>query len=70
MLLSVPNSPNYSNLAEGDLIALTKDDKFIGYAIVHIKLDSTIVLDADKKVVKAFNELIGEDIPFSFNIDI
>lgn len=70
MLLSVPSSPDYSSLTEGDLIALTRDDKFIGYATVHIKLDSTIVLDADKKVVKAFNELIGEDIPFSFDISV
>ncbi|NJD03875.1 MAG: hypothetical protein FIA99_15030 [Ruminiclostridium sp.] len=70
MLLNVPNNPDYIGLNEGDLIALTKDDKFIGYAKIFSITSRYIILDADKKIWKVFNELIGESIPFDFDIKI
>ena len=70
MLISVPNSPDYTGLNEGDLIALTKDDRFIGYAKVFSITSDNIILDADKKIWKTFNELIGESIPFDFDIKV
>ncbi len=70
MLISIPDSFHYNGLAEGDLIALKKNDSFIGYAIVYSKISGDIILDVDKKIWKAFNELIGESIPFSFDIEV
>ncbi|MCX8129468.1 MAG: hypothetical protein N3I35_05130 [Clostridia bacterium] len=70
MLISVPNNPGYTGLKESDLIALTKNDRFIGYATVFSITPSQIILSADKQVCRTFNELIGEAIPFDFDIKV
>ncbi|RCX09889.1 hypothetical protein DFR58_13328 [Anaerobacterium chartisolvens] len=70
MLISVPDSFHYSSLTEGDLIALKRNDSFIGYAVVYSKISGDIILDVDKKIWRAFNELLGESIPFTFDIEV
>lgn len=70
MLITVPNNSAYESLNDCDLIAITKNDKFIGYATVFSKGLDIIVLDVDKKIYKILNELISEDIPFDFNISV
>lgn len=65
MLIKLP--PN-NNMPEGSLIALKKDEVFIGYAEILLSTDESILLSVDNKAVKTFNELFGEDIPFSIEL--
>ncbi|ACL76834.1 hypothetical protein [Ruminiclostridium cellulolyticum] len=64
MIIRVP--PN-KNMTEGSLIALTKNDVFIGYAEIIISTDEALMLSVDNKAVKTFNELFGEQIPFTID---
>lgn len=66
MLITLPIS---KEVKENDLLALTKDDKFIGYGVVKTILNENIILDVDKKVGQMFNELDGEQIPYNFKIE-
>lgn len=68
MLITVPNKEKYAHLKEGDIIALTQNDSFLGYATVYSKASETIILDTDKKIWQTLYRLISEDIPFSFDI--
>lgn len=68
MLITVPNKAKYEHLKEGDIIALTENDRFLGYATVYSKASDTLILDADKKIWQTLFMLISEDIPFSFDI--
>ncbi|AEY64973.1 hypothetical protein [Clostridium sp. BNL1100] len=65
MILKIP--PNV-NMAEGSIIALTKDDIFIGYAEVIMSTNEALMLSVDKKAIKTFNELFGEQIPFTIDL--
>lgn len=65
MLLKIP--PNV-NMEEGSIIALTKNDIFIGYAEVIMSTNEALMLSVDKKAIKTFNELFGEQIPFSIDL--
>ncbi len=56
-------------LHEGDLIALTRDDKFIGYGEVITVLESGVLVKADTRASKTFNEIYGEAIPFELELD-
>lgn len=53
-------------IKQDDLIALTRDDKFIGYGKVIAILEEYILVDIDKKASKSLNELFYEKIPFNF----
>jgi hypothetical protein len=61
-------APCKSILHEGDLIALTRDGRFIGYGTVVTVIDNSVLLDIGKQACKAFNELDGESIPYDFEI--
>jgi hypothetical protein len=65
MIITVPKS---NNVRQDDLIALTEDEKFLGYATVQCIMNETMILKVDNKI-KRFNELIGEDIKFSVDIN-
>ncbi len=65
MLLKIP--PNV-NMEEGSIIALTKNDIFIGYAEVIMSTNEALMLSVDKKAIKTFNELFGEQIPFTIDL--
>lgn len=69
MLMTLPNSSDFERYSDGDIIAITKNSKFIGYASVYSKLFNTVILDVDKNIWKLFNELVLECIPFDFNLD-
>ncbi|KNY28659.1 hypothetical protein [Pseudobacteroides cellulosolvens] len=69
MLMTLPNSSDFDRYSEGDIIAITKNSKFIGYASVYSKLLNNVILDVDKNIWKLFNELVLECIPFDFNLD-
>lgn len=66
MIITIPKPKR--KLLDGDLVALTKEGKFIGYGTVEAVLDSFVMLDIDKRVHKLMNELFGESIPFSLEI--
>ncbi|WP_024831899.1 hypothetical protein [Ruminiclostridium josui] len=65
MILKIP--PN-TNMTEGSIIALTKNNIFIGYAEVIMSTNEALLLSVDKKAVKTFNELFGEQIPFTIDL--
>lgn len=65
MLVIVPSK---STLHRDDLIALTKDGIFVGYAEVVEILFEYVLLNIDNKASKMFNELNGETIPYDFDI--
>ncbi len=65
MILKIP--PNV-NMDEGSIIALTKNDIFIGYAEVIMSTNEALMLSVDKKAIKTFNELFGEQIPFTIDL--
>ena len=69
MLISVSHKPKYNKLAEGDLIALTKDSSFIGYAKIFIKLETVIILKVDMRAEKFFTKLINKQISCDFDMD-
>lgn len=51
-----------------DVIALTKDDKFISYATVVDILETQMIIDIDRKIIQMINELDGEAINYSLTI--
>lgn len=57
-------------LFEGDLIALTKNGRHIGYGTVKIILEDKVLLEVDNGAEKTFNELYGEAIPFDSDLII
>ncbi len=65
MILKIP--PNVS-MPEGSLIALTKNDIFIGYAEVILSTNEALMLRVDNRAIKTFNELFGEQIPFTIDL--
>ncbi|EGD47926.1 hypothetical protein Cpap_2611 [Ruminiclostridium papyrosolvens DSM 2782] len=65
MILKIP--PN-ANMEEGSIIALTKNDIFIGYAEVIMSTNEALMLSVDNKAIKTFNELFGEQIPFTIDL--
>ncbi len=65
MILKIPPNPN---MAEGSIIALTKNDIFIGYAEVIMSTNEALMLSVGKKAIKTFNELFGEQIPFTIDL--
>ncbi|TYQ16795.1 UNVERIFIED_CONTAM: hypothetical protein Cloal_3368 [Acetivibrio alkalicellulosi] len=66
MLITFPRPEGLLN--EGDLIAITKNDKHMGYGTVKIILEDKVLIDVDNKVKKVFTELYGELIPHDLDI--
>lgn len=65
MIIKLP--PN-TDMTEGSLIALTKNNVFIGYAEILMSTAENILLSIDSKAAKTFNELFGEQIPFTIDL--
>ena len=53
-------------IKQDDLIAITKDDKFIGYGKVIALLDEYVLVDIDKNASKSLLEISCENIPHDF----
>jgi aromatic ring-opening dioxygenase LigB subunit len=65
MLICIQNDPN---VKVDDYIAVTKNDRFIGYMTIKEKMNESMLVDADKEVVQMMNELQCKDIPYSLEI--
>lgn len=53
-------------IKQDDLIALTRDDKFIGYGKVIALLDNYVLVDVDRNASKSLLEISCEDINYDF----
>ena len=53
-------------IKQDDLIAITRDDKFIGYGKVIAILEEYVLVDIDKKASKSLYEIFCEEIPYDF----
>lgn len=51
---------------QDDLIAITRDDKFIGYGKVIAVLEEHVLVDVDAKASKSLFEIFSEEIPCDF----
>lgn len=70
MIISLANTQSTKKLSEGDLIALTKNDKFIGYGQIITLLSDRVLLKLDNRASKTFNEIYFEDLPYDFQIEL
>jgi hypothetical protein len=53
-------------IKQDDLIAITRDDRFIGYGKVIAILDEHVLVDIDKAASKSLFEILSENIPYDF----
>lgn len=53
-------------IMQDDLIAITRDDKLIGYGKVIALLEEHVLVDIDEKASKSLFEIFSEDIPCDF----
>jgi hypothetical protein len=53
-------------IQQDDLIAITRDDKFIGYGKVIAVLEDNVLVDVDEKASKSLFEIFSEKIPCDF----
>lgn len=53
-------------IKQDDLIAITRDDKFIGYGKIIAILEEYVLVDIDKKASKSLYEISCENIPYDF----
>jgi len=53
-------------IMQDDLIAITRDDKFIGYGKVIAMLDEHVLVDIDAKASKSLYEISSENIAYDF----
>lgn len=65
MLICLPNNPN---VKVNDYIAITKNDKFVGYMTIKEKMNDLMLVDANKAIVQMMNNLQMEKIPYSLEI--
>ena len=55
-------------IKQDDLIAITRDDKFIGYGKVIALLNNRVLVDIDSKASKSLFEILSEDIAYNFSL--
>jgi hypothetical protein len=55
-------------IQQDDLIAITRDDKFIGYGKVIALLSNHVLVDVDQKASKSLFEILSEDIAYNFSL--
>lgn len=55
-------------IQQDDLIAITRDDKFIGYGKVVALLNNHVLVDVDRKASKSLFEILSEDIAYNFSL--
>lgn len=53
-------------IQQGDKIAITRDDKLIGYGKVLVVLDEHVLVDVDENASKSLFEIFSENIPCDF----
>jgi hypothetical protein len=53
-------------ILQDDLIAITRDDKFIGYGKVIAVLEEHVLVDVDANASKSLFEIFSEEIPCDF----
>ncbi len=53
-------------IQQNDRIAITRDDKLIGYGRVITVLDEHVLVDIDEKASKSLFEIFSENIPCDF----
>jgi len=53
-------------IAQNDQIAITRDDKLIGYGKVITLLEEHVLVDIDEKASKSLFEIFSENIPCDF----
>ncbi len=53
-------------ILQDDKIAITRDDKFIGYGKVIAVLDEHVLVDVDENASKSLFEIFSEEIPCDF----
>ncbi|PYG88220.1 hypothetical protein LY28_01560 [Ruminiclostridium sufflavum DSM 19573] len=53
-------------IKQDDLIAITRDGRFIGYGKVTAILEKHVLVDIDKAASKSLFEIFSEDIPYDF----
>jgi len=53
-------------IAQGDQIAITRDDKLIGYGKVIALLEEHVLVDIDEKASKSLFEILSENISYDF----
>ena len=53
-------------IAQGDQIAITRDDKLIGYGKIIALLNEHVLVDIDEKASKSLFEIFSEDITCDF----
>lgn len=53
-------------IQEGDQLAITRDDKLIGYGKVIALLDEHVLVDIDDSASKSLFEIFSEAIPCDF----
>jgi hypothetical protein len=53
-------------IKQDDLLAITRDDKFIGYGKVIAILDEHVLVDIDASASKSLFEIFSENIPCDF----
>ncbi len=67
MLICVQKS-DFRNVSEGEVIALFKDNYFIGYANVFTILENITILDVSKKIAQLYEDLIKDNKIVNFRI--
>lgn len=53
-------------ILQDDRIAITRDDKFIGYGKVIAVLEEHVLVDVDENASKSLFEIFSEEIPCDF----
>lgn len=53
-------------IQQDDQIAITRDDKLIGYGKVIAILEEHVLVDIDDKASKSLFEVLSENIPYDF----
>ncbi len=53
-------------IMQGDQIAITRDDKLIGYGKVIALLDQHVLVDIDAQASKSLYEILSENIDYDF----
>ncbi len=53
-------------ILQDDKIAITRDDRFIGYGKVIAVLDEHVLVDVDENASKSLFEIFSEEIPCDF----
>jgi hypothetical protein len=68
MLMTIPKQTGYEDIKEHEIIAIERGTVFVGYITVIAVLENDILIDADPKVKKVFDEILSKGIPFDIDL--